>query len=131
MIARLVPLVVVLAPAIGLAEQEVQRVAGSSIYKTYCAVCHGNGAKGDGQLADSLRMKPADLTVLAKKNSGTFPKDQVMRIVDGRKPVKGHGGSDMPIWGDAFKQSREGYDEAAVKERIEAVVNYLDTLQER
>jgi mono/diheme cytochrome c family protein len=131
MVARLVPLVVILAPAAGLAQEEVQRVAGSSIYKTYCAVCHGTGGKGDGQLADSLRMKPSDLTLLAKKNKGTFPKDQVMRTVDGRKPVKGHGGTDMPIWGDAFKQSREGYSEAVVKEKIEAVVAYIETLQER
>jgi hypothetical protein len=70
------------------------------------------------------------LTILAKKNGGTFPKDQVLRTVDGRKAVKGHGGADMPIWGDAFKQSKDGYSEAAVKAKIEAVVGYIETLQE-
>jgi mono/diheme cytochrome c family protein len=128
-VARLVPLIAVLTPALGLAQEEGQRVAGSAVFKTYCAVCHGNGGKGDGQLADALRVKPADLTILAKKNGGTFPKDQVLRAVDGRKPVKGHGGADMPVWGDAFKQSKDGYSEAAVKEKIEAVVGYIETLQ--
>jgi mono/diheme cytochrome c family protein len=132
MVARLVPLVVVLAPAAGLA-QDVgsQQVAGSAVFRTYCAVCHGSAGKSDGPLADSLRIRPPDLTLLAKKNRGTFPRDQVLRIVDGRKPVKGHGGTDMPVWGDAFQEARDGYSEAAVKAKIEAVVGHIETIQER
>jgi hypothetical protein len=33
------------------------------------------------------------------------------------------------VWGDAFKQSREGYSEAVVKEKVEAVVEHVQTLQ--
>ncbi len=105
------------------------RIDGSGVYKTYCAVCHGTAAKGDGPLADSLRVRPTDLTLLARKSGGTFPKDQVTRTVDGRKPAKGHGGADMPVWGDAFRRAQDGYSEAAVKEKIEAVVDYLGTIQ--
>jgi mono/diheme cytochrome c family protein len=105
------------------------RVAGSTVYKTYCAVCHGSSGTGDGPLSASLRIKPPDLTQLARKNEGKFPKELVLRIVDGRNPVKGHGGQDMPVWGDAFKQSREGYSEAVVKEKVEAVVEHVQTLQ--
>ncbi|HEY5907870.1 MAG TPA: c-type cytochrome [Vicinamibacteria bacterium] len=131
-VAHLVPLVVILAPAAGFAQDVgTQHVAGSAVYRTYCAVCHGPAGKGDGPLADSLRVKVPDITLLARKNKGTFPKDQVLRIVDGRKPVKGHGGTDMPVWGDAFKQATDGYSEAAVKEKIEAVVGHLETIQER
>ena len=108
-----------------------QMVAGSSIYSTYCTVCHGPGGKGDGPLAKSLRFRPPDLTVLARKNGGTFPKERVARTVDGRNPVKGHGGADMPVWGDAFKQSREGKDEKAVQQKIGAVVDHLESLQEK
>jgi hypothetical protein len=43
--------------------------------------------------------------------------------------VVGHGGTDMPVWGDAFKESAERYDEKAVKARIRALVDYLKTLQ--
>jgi mono/diheme cytochrome c family protein len=108
-----------------------QQVAGSSIYRTYCEVCHGRGGQGDGPLADSLRVRPPDLTLLAKKNDGKFPRERVQRTVDGRNPVRGHGGPDMPVWGDAFKNVREGYDEASVKAKIKAVVDHLETLQTR
>jgi hypothetical protein len=53
----------------------------------------------------------------------------VYRIIDGRKPVKGHGGPDMPVWGDAFRRSADGYSEEAVKGRIEGLASYLRSLQ--
>ena len=43
-------------------------------------------------------------------------------IGDGRELVKGHGGTDMPVWGDAFKRSSAGDSETAVKARIKALV---------
>jgi mono/diheme cytochrome c family protein len=110
-------------------DQGGSNVAGSTIYKTYCAVCHGKEATGDGPLASSLRFAPPDLTLLAKRNGGAYPADLVFNIIDGRKPVKGHGGPDMPIWGDAFKQSAEGYTEEKVKQRIDALVDFLKWLQ--
>ena len=112
-------------------ETPVPRTAGSSLFRTYCATCHGTQAKGDGPLAGSLRVAPRDLTLLAKRNGGTYPTDQVHRIIDGRKPVKGHGGSDMPVWGDAFKASGDGYSEEKVKEKVEALVDFLKSIQVR
>lgn len=102
---------------------------GASTYKTYCASCHGKTGIGDGPLASSLRYLPSDLTKIMKRNRGQFPTDKVARIIDGRVPVKGHGSSDMPIWGDAFLQSREGYDEAKVKERIAELSHFLASIQ--
>jgi mono/diheme cytochrome c family protein len=104
-------------------------VSGSAVFKTYCAACHGVEAKGDGPVAEGLRVRPPDLTLLAKRNGGSYPDEKVHRIIDGRKPVKGHGGADMPIWGDAFKSSHDGYSEEKVKEKIAAVVEYLKTIQ--
>ena len=104
-------------------------VSGSSTFRTYCAACHGADAKGDGPLAEGLRTRPSDLTLLAKRNGGSYPDEKVHRMIDGRKPVKGHGGPDMPIWGDAFKSSHDGYSEEKVKERIEGLVEYLKTIQ--
>lgn len=60
-----------------------------------------------------------------------FPRDQVYRIIDGRQPVKGHGGIDMPVWGDVFARSSEVSNEAAITQRIEALVRYLEGLQAR
>ena len=104
---------------------------GDYLFRTYCAACHGTSAKGDGPLADSMRTRPADLTEIAKRNKGTFPRDLVYRMIDGRSPVKGHGGADMPVWGDVFSRAVEGGDPIVVQKRIEALVAYLDGLQAR
>lgn len=125
------------AAAMGLAATPTQKTAegisdrtdGASLFRTYCASCHGVSAKGDGPLAASLRVAPPDLTRFAQRAKGKFDADKVARIVDGRDPVKGHGGSDMPVWGDAFKRSHDGFSEKAVKERIDDIVEYLRTLQ--
>ena len=103
---------------------------GSQLFRSYCASCHGAGGKGDGPLAANLRVAPTDLTRLAKRNHGKFDADKVRRAVDGRGPKEIHGGSDMPVWGDAFKHAGEGYSEAKVKDRIDALVEHLSTLQE-
>lgn len=103
---------------------------GSAVFKTYCTSCHGLSGKGDGPLAAHLRFKPPDLTLFASRNDGKWDGSKVARIIDGRDPVKGHGGPDMPVWGDAFKSSREGYDEESVKTRIQVLVEYIQGLQE-
>jgi mono/diheme cytochrome c family protein len=105
--------------------------SGDYLFRTYCASCHGAAARGDGPLADSMRTRPADLTEIAKRNKGVFPRDQVFRIIDGRQPVKGHGGADMPVWGDVFARSSQVRNEAVISERIEALVRYLEGLQAR
>jgi mono/diheme cytochrome c family protein len=105
--------------------------SGSALFRTYCSSCHGLAGKGDGPIADGLRVRPPDLTLLAQRDHGKWDGDKVARIIDGRDPVKGHGGADMPVWGDAFKSSREGYDEAAVKARIRAIVEHLEGIQVR
>jgi mono/diheme cytochrome c family protein len=105
-------------------------VSGSYTYRTYCATCHGEKGKGDGPLAESLRFHPPDLTQMAKQNDGDYPSDLVRQIIDGRQPIEGHGGPDMPVWGDAFKNSETGYDDEKVKLKIDSVVEHLKRLQE-
>jgi mono/diheme cytochrome c family protein len=113
------------------AEAVVSGTTGAEVFKSYCASCHGTSARGDGPLADALRYRPADLTRIAQRNDGKFEAEKVHRIIDGRKSVKGHGGTDMPVWGDAFKQSATGFSEEAVKARIQSLTAYLETLQAR
>jgi mono/diheme cytochrome c family protein len=106
-------------------------MGGPALYKTYCSSCHGTSATGDGPIADALRRRPADLTAIARRARGTFDRDKVHQMIDGRVPVKGHGGPDMPLWGDAFKRSGDGYDEGAVRARIDLLVTHLESLQVR
>lgn len=58
---------------------------GRDLFMAYCAKCHGAGGVGDGPSAGSLRVQPANLT-LVKDRSDT---DIFTTISSGR-------GSDMP-----------------------------------
>ena len=64
-----------------------------------CAGCHGTDAKGSGPQSPKLHIKPADLTVLAKRNHGRFDPGAVYQMIDGRNPRLSHHNADMPIWG--------------------------------
>ena len=108
-----------------------QSVAGGELFRTYCAVCHGTSARGDGPLASSMTRRPADLTEIATRNGGLFPSELVFRTIDGKKPVRGHGGPDMPVWGDAFARSGEGGDPERVRRMIQSLVDYLESMQAR
>jgi mono/diheme cytochrome c family protein len=104
---------------------------GDDLYKAYCAACHGQSGKGDGPLARNMKKRPPDLTLLARQNGGLFPSALAYKIIDGRQVTPGHGGPDMPTWGTVFKASQGGPSEEAVKGRIEALVKYLESLQQR
>jgi mono/diheme cytochrome c family protein len=104
--------------------------AGAQAFRTYCASCHGTSARGDGPLAVQLRRTPPDLTTFTQRNGGVFPSARLTRIIDGRDVVS-HGDREMPVWGDAFKVTRGGLSEDAVKARIAAIVRYLQAIQER
>lgn len=104
-------------------------VEGRDLFATYCASCHGVTGQGNGPAAEELRRRPADLTQFAKRNGGIFNGARIHSIVDGRA-VKAHGTMEMPVWGDGFKW-REGLPEDAITARIEALVRYLESIQER
>jgi nucleotide-binding universal stress UspA family protein/mono/diheme cytochrome c family protein len=108
-----------------------QTIAGGELYRTYCASCHGTAARGDGPLASMMIRKPADLTEIAKRNGGLFPSELVFRTIDGQQPIRGHGGPDMPVWGDAFNRSREGGSPEKVKQLIQSLVDFLEAIQTR
>jgi cytochrome c553 len=104
-----------------------------------CASCHGVSGKGDGPVAKSLSPPPSDLTRLSEANDGVFPISRVHEVIDGRIESLIHGTRDMPVWGDRYMQemiSRESRDfvskewnEAIVRRRILALVEYISTLQ--
>jgi nucleotide-binding universal stress UspA family protein/mono/diheme cytochrome c family protein len=123
-----------IGPAAAFAQEHAtltQSTPGAEVYRTYCVACHGDSARGDGPLAASMTRKPANLTEIAKRNGGQFPSDLVFRTIDGRQKVRGHGGPDMPEWGEAFKNSREAGDADRVKKVIQSLVDYLESLQLR
>ena len=103
---------------------------GSQLFRTYCASCHGTTGGGNGPVAEQLRRTPPDLTKFTTRNGGVFPRERVYQIVDGRD-VPSHGDREMPVWGDAFRRERSGSSADAVKAMIDAIVRYLEGIQER
>lgn len=101
---------------------------GARLYRAHCASCHGADGRGMGPVADVRHPMP-DLTKFAARNGGVFPSARVYRVIDGRD-VGAHGSPEMPVWGSQF-QRRDGADAAAVKARIDAIVKYLEGIQQR
>lgn len=111
-----------------------EELIGSDEYRNSCLPCHGVGGKGNGPMAELLKVQPSDLTVIAKNNEGIFPLHQVHRMIDGRQGVTGHGDRDMPIWGARYlKEDAERYGpfggDDVVRLRILELVYYLQSIQ--
>jgi mono/diheme cytochrome c family protein len=108
---------------------EPQAVAkGATVYARYCVSCHGKTAHGDGPLAGDLKATVPDLTTLAARNAGRYPSDRVQRVIESGEPLRGHGTSEMPAWGDAFKRTG-GIEARSPKEAIHNLTQYLWSLQ--
>jgi mono/diheme cytochrome c family protein len=106
----------------------IDSITGEDSFNFYCATCHGRDGKGSGPVAASLRTPPADLTGLARRNRGTFPRTEVMSFVTGTgRPVTTHGPGDMPVWGPIFRSLE--ISDPRVKIRIENIVDYIEMLQ--
>ena len=72
---------------------------GRAIYLENCAACHGADGRGGGAQGSRLEAMPADLTLLARRNGGAFSSTAVYTAIDGRKMLRAHRDSGMPIWG--------------------------------
>lgn len=105
-------------------------MAGRDLYTNYCAACHGSDGRGHGPAAGNLTTSPADLTAIAARRSGTFPRDDIRAIVAGdRALIPAHISNDMPVWGNIF----QGLDanERVNRVRINNLVDYLSSIQRR
>ncbi len=109
---------------------------GRVTFRTYCASCHGRDARGDGNLAQYLTVTPSDLTRIAERRGGEFPRQEIAETIDGRRVAKGHGTREMPVWGDVF-QSPLSADSGATEEpedraqrKVAELVYFLETIQE-
>lgn len=108
--------------------QPTSPASGAGMYKAYCAVCHGQDAKGDGPAAAELKVPPPNLTELAKRHDGKFPADYVATVLRNGAKAPAHGTADMPVWGPLFSSISQG-DQGQVNQRISNLTNYLKSLQ--
>ena len=120
----------VAAVAPGLHAEELSGYSGADLYRRFCGSCHGAGAHGDGPVAGSLRSIVPDLTLLARRHGGTFPRDQVRKIIDGRSVRPPHGDRDMPVWGFEFRSATPtDADPGQADQLIERLTDYPQSIQ--
>ena len=104
---------------------------GKEMFKQYCAPCHGLDAKGHGPSAATLKVRPANLTTLAKRNGGEFPTDLVANVLRFGPGATAHGGSsEMPTWAGVFRYMDDN-NQTVVQKRIKNLCDYVASLQEK
>ena len=122
---------------------------GRAEFLSRCGQCHGADGKGSGPMSGKLKARPADLTLLAKKNNGVFSPNAVAEAVDGRSATKPHRGPEMPIWGcrqgpppGSQRKANEPKpidslldlpcdSEQVIQSRIQDIVEYLGRIQQK
>jgi mono/diheme cytochrome c family protein len=102
---------------------------GARLYFNHCAACHGENGEGTGPVAASMRATMPNLRALAQRNAGVFPGDTITAYIDGRSTKVAHGDRLMPIWGDVFRGPEQGTADRTVRRRIDALVEFIRTLQ--
>ncbi len=107
----------------------ISSMYGRDLFEFYCASCHGRDGKGGGPVVPALKSPPPDLTAIAQRNGGTFPRARVESLVigDGDKLVAAHGSKEMPVWGPIFR----GLDPSDLqsKVRIANIIDHIESMQ--
>ena len=107
----------------------ISSMYGRDLFELYCATCHGRDGKGNGPAAEALRVRPADLTTIARRNGGVFPRSRVESFVTvgEERAAPAHGSKEMPVWGPIFRAL--DFNDAANKIRLANIVEYVGSLQ--
>ena len=133
--AFIIACMLLLVPNDCLAQADDEHL-GLTEYELACMPCHGADGSGDGPLAKRLKIRPSDLTTIAKSNGKTFPTSKIIEFIDGRTAVAAHGARDMPVWGDRYRipdmpdEPRREVERRA-RDRLDALVRYLESIQRR
>ncbi len=126
------------APAAAPAAAPTMLERGRLEFESNCATCHGMGARGDGPMRPFLAREPADLTTIARRRGGSFPRSEIADLIDGRGMTEPgvHGTREMPIWGRVYREQSEAQTrgtpfpaEWSVRGRTLALAEYLQSLQ--
>ncbi len=100
---------------------------GHTLFRQYCASCHGADGKGGGPSAAALKTAPPDLTALAK--DGSFDEAKVRTWIDGTQAASAHGTRDMPVWGRVFARAGDRKGEGWAQTDIWTLVSYVESIQ--
>ena len=101
---------------------------GASLYRNYCASCHGVSGRGGGAFGFALRTPAPNLRLLSARNGGVFPRAAALGVITGTG-LPSHGSRDMPVYGELLRRMRPR--DPGAGSRIDALVSYLEQIQDR
>jgi mono/diheme cytochrome c family protein len=106
-------------------------MSGQDLYVRFCASCHGASGHGDGPVASSFKVEVPDLTLIARRAQGSYPRDRIEKIIDGRFIIGAHGSRTMPVWGEDISRLQIGNPDAERGTRliIQRLADYVWLLQ--
>ena len=112
-----------------------ERGEGARLFTENCAMCHGASGRGDGPWAADLRPAPADLTRIAARNGGAFPRARVLSTIDGYSRAA-LPGQEMPEFGLLLEGDPVPVDTGDGKmtptpRPLAALLAYLEAIQAR
>ncbi|HXE65228.1 MAG TPA: cytochrome c [Bryobacteraceae bacterium] len=106
----------------------IDSMDGSTLYRAYCATCHGLDGKGVGPMTKWLAITSPDLTRISARSGGKFPLARVQKVISGQgETTPGHGTREMPVWGPIFSQVERDQDLRLM--RVYSLAKYLETIQ--
>jgi mono/diheme cytochrome c family protein len=105
------------------------REEGAQAYLRACASCHGTDGHGTGPVAPSLRVPVPDLTGLAARHAGEFPREYVIDVIVGRRELPTHGTREMPVWNERFGSGPGHVASFYARRREELLADHLRALQ--
>ncbi len=131
---RIVLCLIGTAAAAVLAACATEVETGRSNYDSLCAGCHGPTGKGDGPSAAGLNPPPADLSQIAARNGGVFPRVEVMAKLDGYARGEEQHGAMPAFWplleGRTVLVETDPGVMTPTPEPLVALAAYIETLQE-
>lgn len=117
------------------AAEGLQADFGKRSYRLFCVGCHGIDGRGNGEAARALDMDVGDLTLIARRNGGVFPAEEVAAAIAGLSDTSGHKRLAMEPWTKMFAQEFRQFAQeheavnALVARRINHIVAYLESIQ--
>ncbi|MBW4706277.1 c-type cytochrome [Roseobacter sp. YSTF-M11] len=113
-------------------EPRIDATRGASLFAQNCAACHGADARGNGPESLKIGQPAPDLTGLTRSAGGTFPRDEVISVIDGFNR-QSHPENVMPEFGagDVGPTVIVGEDDDAtpIPADLLALSNYLEQIQ--
>jgi mono/diheme cytochrome c family protein len=101
---------------------------GPTLFMTYCAVCHGQGADGRGAHGAYLENAGSGLDKDREAERRCLPAGTRGNIIAGTES-SGHGTRQMPVWGPLFSEITSDRDYGKV--RLYNVAKYLESIQKQ